>query len=385
MKVLHVTSTFPRHDDDTTGPFLADLALAEQDAGIEVRVLVPHAAGLSRSGLVRGVEVRRFRYGPARTERLAYGAGLLASTRSASGLAQVPPFLTSMIAATAVETRRWRPDVVHAHWWFPGGLAAALGARAAGRPYVVTLHGSDVALAKRRGLRSVAKWVVGGAADVVAVSEALAGEAESVLSLPPGQVGVAAMPVVVPPPTTPRRIPDGPLRLVAVGRLAPEKGFDVLLDALSTLGVDFSLDVLGEGPMEPDLRRRAANLPVTFRGAVPRREYHAIVRDADALVAPSRREGLGLVAVEAVLLGTPVVASSVGGLPSVLGAGPGSLGRVPGGWLVPPEDPPALAAALRGTRALGPPGPEAVAAAARHSPEAVAARHLSLYQAAVAH
>jgi glycosyltransferase involved in cell wall biosynthesis len=172
--------------------------------------------------------------------------------------------------------------------------------------------------------------------------------------------------------------------LLAVGRLAPEKGFDVLIEALTLTRTRPALDLIGDGPMAPALRARAdaAGLPVRFLGALPRSEYQAHLRSARALVVPSRREGLGLVAVEAILTGRPVIASAVGGLPSVLGVPGPTVGRVPGGALVPPDDPAALAAALDEVATLGPPGPAALAAAARHEPARVAARHIHVYEEA---
>jgi glycosyltransferase involved in cell wall biosynthesis len=105
---------------------------------------------------------------------------------------------------------------------------------------------------------------------------------------------------------------------------------------------------------------------------------------ARVVVVPSRREGLGLVAVEAVLSGTPVIASHTGGLPAALGDGSaampvaGSATAVPGGMLVRPGDAAGLAWAL--SQRLEPPGPGALAAAARHRPDAVGDRHLHLYR-----
>jgi glycosyltransferase involved in cell wall biosynthesis len=376
VRVLHVTSTFPRATGDGTPPFVADLAAAERDAGLDVRVLAPHAPGLTRNGTVAGVEVRRFRYAPDRMERLAYGGGLLATTRTLRGAAAVPAFLVGMTAATVAETRRFRPDLVHAHWWVPGGLAASVAARLTKSIYVVTLHGSDVAIAHRRGIGKLATKVLRDSNSVVAVSDALAAEAQRLFGV---EVGVAAMPVMVPDAPRPPRA-DGPLRLVAVGRFAPEKGFDLLLDAVARLDVDFTLQILGDGPLRAEMEMKAQGLPVTFPGIVNRNAYFEALRAADALVVPSRREGLGLVAVEAVLVGTPVIAMAVGGLPSVLA---GELGAAPGGWLVAPGDVEGLAAALRRARELPAPGGAALEAAARHRPEAVAARHLELYAAAL--
>ena len=378
MRVLHVTSTYPRGPGDRTGPFLADLVTVTRDAGVDVRVVAPDGRGVvPMDGVVR------FRYGPRRAEVLAYGGGLLATARGWRALL-VPPYLAGMAATTTRVARGWRADVVHAHWWLPGGLAALPAGRLAGAPVVLTLHGSDVALAHR--VRPLARAVARRAAAVTAVSVALAGEASSLLGV---DVSVTAMPVLV---------DDGDRNgaagaggrggLVAVGRLTPEKGFDVLLGALSLAPAP--LTVIGDGPLRAALQAQATGLDVEFVGTVGRDELHARLAHAAAVVIPSRREGLGLVAVEALLLGTPVIASHTGGLPEALGAFesvPPSYGEVldaPGGLLVPPGHVGALASALQRVGTLTPPAPLAVAAAARHRPAAVAAHHLALYDALLA-
>jgi glycosyltransferase involved in cell wall biosynthesis len=127
----------------------------------------------------------------------------------------------------------------------------------------------------------------------------------------------------------------------AVGRLAPEKGMDVLLQAMALLP-DTRAEVAGDGPERERLERSAHELGiaslVTFAGWVeaPWPDHLA----PDVLVVPSRREGFGLVAAEALMAGIPVVASAVGGLPEVLEHGAAGL-------LVPPEDPTALAGAIQ--------------------------------------
>jgi len=430
LRVLHVTSTFPRAPGDATGPFLADLVAASRAAGLEVRVVAPNGAGV-----VPMDGVRRFRYGPARAEVLAYGGGLLAASRGA-GAVMVPAYVGAMAQAGVAEARAWRPDIVHAHWWLPGGLVGLAAGRAAHAPVVITLHGSDVGLARR--VRPLARAVARRAAAVTAVSGALAAEASELLGV---HVTVTAMPVVVgdlfavagdpfvadpaavvdlsvvgdpsavvdlsggvdPSAADPSAAADASVGaadpslgaaarlgggLVAVGRLVPEKGFDVLIDALRL--APRPLTIVGAGPLEGALRARAVGLDVTFAGVLGRSALHALIAGAAAVIVPSRREGLGLVAVEAILLGTPVVASFTGGLPEALGAfdapppAYGEVVEVAGGLLVPPDHVGALAAALARVATLGPPGPMAVAGAARHRPEAVAAHHLALYRSLLA-
>src|SRR5207244_3450194 len=120
-----------------------------------------------------GVSVHRFHYAPAALERLAYRGGLLARAATPAGAALVVPFLGAFAVAAARAGRRLRPDVIHAHWWFPGGVVALPAARASGPPLVVHLHGTDVHLAERGGLRALARAVLGRAAVVATVSDAL--------------------------------------------------------------------------------------------------------------------------------------------------------------------------------------------------------------------
>jgi glycosyltransferase involved in cell wall biosynthesis len=132
--------------------------------------------------------------------------------------------------------------------------------------------------------------------------------------------------------------------VLCVGRFNPSKGQDVLIRALVSLSDDVHLRLLGGGPTESSLRRLARDLEVEgrcqFLGTVPYDDVFAHMR-ADALtVVPSRTEAFGRVNIESLAVGTPVVASRVGGIPEIVRDGVDGL-------LVPPDDPPALAAALQ--------------------------------------
>ena len=168
--------------------------------------------------------------------------------------------------------------------------------------------------------------------------------------------------------------PEGrpPQRLVAVGRCAGEKGFDHLLRALHLLaqrGSAAELELVGDGPQLPALKRLARQLGITdrvrFRGWLRFDEAHAAMRAATILVHPSPGLGDGLPNVirEAMALGTPVIATQVAGIPEALDGG-----RC--GVLVPPRDTVALADAIA---ALLDDGPRRLrlAALARHRTEAL--------------
>ena len=143
--------------------------------------------------------------------------------------------------------------------------------------------------------------------------------------------------------------PRDPVRLLAVGRFHPTKGYDVLLDALVLVQAHVRLTIVGYGPLEPALRRQAQTLGlgerVAFTGPLDQPAVLALYRASDLFTLAPRvaadgdRDGLPNVVVEALSQGLPVVATRVAALPELVTDGVE-------GRLVPPDDPPALAAAL---------------------------------------
>ncbi|MEK0430252.1 MAG: hypothetical protein RL139_56, partial [Gemmatimonadota bacterium] len=290
------------------------------------------------------------------------------------GIITLMGLLRAGARAVRQEAARWRPDVIHAHWWFPAGLQVRMSGTAV--PYVVTLHGSDVRLI---GKNPVARWlaarVLDGARRVTAVSSWLR------LRAARPEARVLPMPVDVATfhaDSTPR----APTRFVFAGRLNAQKGLDVALRALPQVPSHATLDVLGDGPWAATLRRDAERLGVAARvrwmGQGGAADLSAAFREATAVLMPSREEGLGLVAVEAQLCGARVIATRSGGLPDVVLPG--------GGVLVPVDDAEALAAAM--TEALRMPVETASEEARallleRFGPTAVARAYRAVYAEAL--
>lgn len=392
MRILFVTHNFPRHVGDAAGSFVLRLAVALQDIGTSVTVIAPGAAGLAEFERIEDVAVHRVRYGTDDAMTLAYG-GTMAETVRSTWLGKVA--LVALLRAMrrdvrshiATASRANAPyDVVHVHWWFPAGLALWRMPRAHRLPIVLTMHGSDVRLAQgiapaRRLMRSV----LAGARVCTAVSSWLADTASRIAG--DTRVRVEPMPVdaaqfVPPPASAPERA-----GILFVGRLNAQKGLAFLIEALANASLSrATLDVVGDGPDRESLRAlaesRGVSDRITWHGALPQPDLVPRYQRAVALAIPSTEEGLGLVAVEAQLCETPVVAFDSGGLTDVVRPDAG-------GTRIPPGDVAALATSLArlltdrdAARDAGRLARSAMLL--RFAPQHVAERYRALYDEAIA-
>ena len=383
MKVLFLAHSYPRFATDPVGSFVLRLAVALRDSGTEVRVIAPSAEGLAGREEYEGIVVDRFRYAPRSLETLAYSGTMRDQVRSswASRLA-LGSFLGADLWKTFRSRRDFRADLVHAHWFFPSGLIGTWMAGWWRIPLVTTLHGSDISVAKSSAIAArMFRRVMTRSRTVTTVSSWLAAETRALVP--------EAHPIVAPMPIKPDLFHPGgsrePARLLFVGKLNQQKGIEYLLRALAVMRSPVMVDVIvGVGSAPEDIGSLAQSLGVADRlhwlpllQQATLAEYY---RSCTALVMPAVDEGLGLVAAEALLCETPVIAFASGGLTDLIRDGET-------GVLVPTGDVTALARAIddllsradRGA-ALGIAGRRATLAA--FGPQAVAARYAALYREA---
>jgi glycosyltransferase involved in cell wall biosynthesis len=384
VNVLFLTHNFPRFDGDASGSFLLLLARALRAEGVTVSVVAPASADAAAAETVSDIPVERFRYAPRRYETLAYGGNMAQLVKASWGAKlTLLGFLGAEFRMGNRKRADFAPDVIHAHWWFPSGMVGTWLARLTGKPLVTTMHGTDVRLAKTVAFaRPAFRHVLQHSAAVTAVSRWLSSEAGSLVSAPTAQI--APMPV-----NTAYFTPDGARdsrRLLFVGRLSSQKGLEYLLRALALMTTPAGLDIAGAGEELERLQGLAQQLGLGDRirwlGVLPHRELAQLYRSAAAVVVPSLDEGLGLVAVEAQLCETPVVAADSGGLPDVV-----QHDRT--GILVPPADAARLARALDDLLARPDAGASLGRAGRLHAlatfaPESVARRYAEIYRNAIA-
>jgi glycosyltransferase involved in cell wall biosynthesis len=359
LDLLFLTQTYPRFEGDTSGPFIRDLARGLVRGGDRVTVLTPHAEGVPGSWEDGGIEVVSFRYAPEHREVLGYGRSLEADERIKGGAALAAP-LYALAAHRAIRRHlgERRCDLVHAHWIVPNGLvAAAVGANV---PLAIGLHGSDVFLAEKRGVRTLAGWALsrtrlltGCSPELVDRVRALGFPAERSRVIPYGVDVEAFSPNPEKRPIWRRQleIPEDAPLLLGVGRMATKKGFQTLIEILPALLGEFPeahVVLAGGGDLLEGFRAAASRWAdrVHFPGAVLRDTLPDLYRAADLFLLPAVHDGKGNVdglpnvILEAMASGLPVVASNISGIP--LAVEEGRTGR-----LIPEKDPAALLGALR--------------------------------------
>jgi glycosyltransferase involved in cell wall biosynthesis len=362
LRILTITSSYPKFPGDTTAPFIESLTRELARRGNELTVVLPARDDLAPAP-IEGVRFRPYRYAPfSSLQVFGYAEGLRADVGLRGKTVCVTPLAAMSATFALVRELRQEPyDVVHAHWVVPNGALAALALGSEGPPLVVSLHGSDVFLSEKSpavafGARAAfrrSRAVTACSGDLAARSVAL---------------GARDRPEVVPYGVDTelfraRRQDGSRLRaslgldpgstvVFALGRLVRKKGFEYLLDAaaaVSKRGVRLELVIGGSGDLEQELRERASAREigehVRFVGNVSRVELPAYFDLADVVVVPSVRDpsgnvdGLPNVLLEAMASEKAIVASAVAGIPEAIR--PGSEGL-----LVPEKDVSELSGAI---------------------------------------
>ena len=333
-KLLVTASTFPRWQGDTEPRFVLDLAAHMTDE-FDITVLAPAAPGAKDREVLDGVKVIRYHYFPIhKWETLCYPGAIVPRIKEKRIRALLVPFLFVSLYFHLMKLLLGY-DIVHAHWLIPQGIVQSFFKK----PYIVTGHGGDVASLNKGIIRKLKVRCLKRAKQVTVVSEHLKNKVQELA--PEISYKVISMGVDASKFGKQHYVPDyfgqGDKKVVLfVGRLAEKKGVTYLIEAMRA--IDAVLAIAGDGPLKNELKQQGKDVDrlagwnkVKFLGAKTHEELKAIYASADVFACPSvtakdgDQEGFGLVMLEAMASGLPVVASNSGGIPQLIKDGANGL------------------------------------------------------------
>ncbi len=388
MKVLVIGSVYPRFQEDAEVPWLRTSIAHLKKAGVEIQVLAPAYKGL-KSHDIDGTPVNRFRYAPAAWEILTHEEG--APSKMASKpwlqLLAIPYIINGFIQCLRI-CRKWKPDVIHAHWPFPHAYIALGAAKLFKIPLVLNFHGAELLLIrKKKWVKPLLKFAIGQAQAIFANSSFTASKIKALRNVnvewsPYGTTletrderDVILSGTKDPVTITPHAV-NGKFKILFVGRHIERKGIRYLIESAKYLPQnEFEIRIVGVGDLTEQLKQQAcsAQAPtlchpernevkskdpvnfseiegspasIIFTGKLSPEDLANEYKTANVFVLPAivdskgDTEGLGVVLIEAMELGLPIVASNVGGIPDVVIDGESGI-------LVPEKDPVALADAFK--------------------------------------
>lgn len=345
MKVCILTHGYPRFPNDTTAPFIESITeTLQQQKDVDVTVLTPDTPQFERPETDSAVNLHTYRYFfPRQLQRLGYSNTLVNDCALKKYVYLLAPFLfISGICHLFWLSRKYRFDVIHAHWLLPNGFISAVVNRLLKIPFVITLHGSDIFVSKQNFIfKNMAKWTLKHAAMVTSVTPAFLPELAA-LGVPEQRrcmIPNGVTPGVFSTPSQKRitemretlSIPDNCPIVFALGRIVLKKGFNVLIQALPSVQEkvqDVKVIIGGDGADLSRLKTLAKELGVSdivqFPGTINRADVPVYFYLSDMFVLPAvfdpkgNVDGCPIVILEAMACGKPVVSSDISGIPIVV-------------------------------------------------------------------
>ena len=360
QKVLVIGSVYPRFHEDAEVPWLRTSIAHLKKAGLDIQVLAPAYKGL-KSHEIDGVKVNRFRYAPASWEFLTHEEGAPSKMANKPWLQLLAiPYIISGFFKCIKICRKFKPDIIHAHWPFPHAYIALGAAKLFKIPLVLNFHGAELLLIrKKKWVKPLLKFAISQAQAVFANSSFTASKIKALRD-----VQVEWSPYGTTLETRDERREtreytaephaiNGKFKILFVGRHIERKGICYLIEAAKYLPRDqFEIRIVGVGDLTEELKKLASesatpnSAEIIFTGKLSPEALANEYKTANVFTLPAivdskgDTEGLGVVLIEAMELGLPIVASNVGGIPDVVIDGETGI-------LVPEKDPEALANAYK--------------------------------------
>jgi len=332
MKILVLTSTFSRRENDTEPKFVDNLCqyLSRENT---IDVVAPHDKGIPTRESLDNIEVYRFRYCIERWETLAYNGGILPSLReNRLRLLLVPFFIISQLLLSIKLIRSNDYDIIHAHWIIPQGFIAIVARLfTKNRPAIIlTSHGGDLFALKGTMLSRLKTWITQRTDHLTVVSSAMKEKAaeldldEENISVIP--MGVDSYHMFFPPEESVER-----KDLIFVGRLVDKKGIEYLIKSLPLVlekHPEQQLTIIGDGPLKQPLLELCSALgienAITFEGPLINQAIPPYLQQAAIAIIPSvvtasgDQEGAPVAIMETLACACPTIVSDYPGARDII-------------------------------------------------------------------
>lgn len=351
FKICILTSAFPRYKGDLSGNFILCLTKELIKRELGVFVLAPHAPKVKRSEELDGIKVHRFSYFfPFALQKLCYGSGLPTNIReNLLAKLQLPFYFFSQLFSLIRLIKKEKVDIVNSHWMIAQGLNGALAKKILGIRHISTVHSAGLFALKRFPFgRYIARFIVRNSDHIITVSSFVKSNLDKLIGY---NTKAIVCPMGIDISTF---IPKDRFSLrekynmrekyilLFVGRLVEKKGTEYLIDAMKIVAKklsDVKLLIIGTGNLEKKLKIKVSKLNlssyVAFLGIKKHDELIDYFNICDLLILPAifdkygHTETLGMVILEAMSCGKPVIASNIGGIPESVKDGYNGLLTIP--------------------------------------------------------
>lgn len=322
LRVLIITTSFPRWKGDNRSPFIFEKAKALVEKGCDVTVVALHTPGSKSFEEIDGVRINRIRYSPDKLEILqATRAGIPAAWNKNKFIIFLILIFILKLSFFLIKNKN-KYDIIHSNWTI-SSFSAVISKRFHKKPIITSIHGSDINQAiKNPFFRFLTNIVINSSNKIICVSNNLREKIINLVETPP--------PLLVIPNGVYTNIffPDFSNKkkiILFVGSLTQNKRVDLLIKSFGNIFPiinNFSLCIVGDGPEEQSLKELAnKHLPksrVKFTGSLSREEISNLMRESYILILPSINEGFGVVLIEALASGLPCIGANSGGIVDII-------------------------------------------------------------------
>ena len=335
MKVLHITTAYPYIHDKGIIPWLVKLLKKLREKGIEIEILTSSYRGRNKNEMQSGIPIYRFRYEKQKEETLSYAIAIPEQLKRnfLKTSIKVVKFLYHGFRKAHKISKERKFDIVHIHWPIPMALLGIPFIKF-DIPLVFTFYTAELTLASKNSIfRFFSKNIIKGGDHFIFISSftknsffSLFSEFKNIkYSILPFASSLEQAKMKRP------KVNSKNNNILFVGRIVERKGIVYLIKAaeiLKTKGYHFKVTIVGDGPDREKLKNMIMKKNLTdlvrFTGKVSDKELHTHYENSDLFVLPAivdskgDTEGLGVVLIESLIYGIPVVASKVGGIVDIV-------------------------------------------------------------------